>query len=617
MPDINSFIKADNTIITAFSTIINNVTSNPDISVFNIKEDITKHITDENGISPILESQLQDPRKSTVEGKETLEGEEQLTKIVSRNDNVLTDININILSSVKRSSRIKEKYEAKLKKQLEESSDGETDIEEIVAKKVSSISRASTSRRASSSRSSADQGSDDKKISDGLLRISKESRFKYFTIIIDTIQPIYSFVSESSSKSGRTTIPTDDFKRIVIENLCPREADADAKVRDLLTSKSISSIVKLFHENYIPTPCDSMELDDWTEITEKNERLWVMDNIQIDGVTCYSLREDRDRLSQRRKYSAYTLYKFECGTCWLCNKPIYIYKIIKKVGKKNSAWIYKKLGCGEDEHCIPPILGNIMKTLAESNESTRGIIADRRTSQSQKLLLKRGVAPAHIICNQVKRQASFIIFPMGTGDQYTRNDASIYEFCEGLRVSIATYNLYYNDPCKYEFLIMSQPDLDKFIINTKKKINEHIDSIIKILNDSHENVYVEAFLSTAQISCDFLYRLLQSSSGGSRTRKTYGGSLSNSERSYILSTVAYLLIKHCIDNPQFEYSSDIFDKVYKTAEKQYINQKESKKHLFTFTNQLIPNVKSRSRKISQKTPITPRTIRQTRRTIRD
>ena len=85
----------------------------------------------------------------------------------------------------------------------------------------------------------------------------------------------------------------------------------------------------------------------------------------------------------------------QCGTCWMCGLPIYVYKL----NASNSKTYY--FGCGQDEHVLPPGWGNII-----------GVLWSNLKDQLQYNVNARGsLAPSHAWCNQLKNDELLIKLP--------------------------------------------------------------------------------------------------------------------------------------------------------------------------------------------------------------
>jgi hypothetical protein len=85
----------------------------------------------------------------------------------------------------------------------------------------------------------------------------------------------------------------------------------------------------------------------------------------------------------------------KCGTCWMCEKFIYVYKITLS---DNSE---KYISCGQDEHILPPGWGNIVGVLW----------SDLQDQTMFNVNTNRSLAPSHSWCNQLKGDEIFIKLP--------------------------------------------------------------------------------------------------------------------------------------------------------------------------------------------------------------
>ena len=102
--------------------------------------------------------------------------------------------------------------------------------------------------------------------------------------------------------------------------------------------------------------------------------------------------------------------KLWCGICWICENPIYMYKI-KRGTKVRSA-----TKCGEDEHILPPGSGNLFGLLYENFDKTKKNMGD---------LVGMGLRPSHAWCNQCKKDWQLITPPTVDAPSYSLNQDSL------------------------------------------------------------------------------------------------------------------------------------------------------------------------------------------------
>lgn len=396
------------------------------------------------------------------------------------------------------------------------------------------------------------------------------------------ILELYNIVYTGSIKTGTKTIDISSFIDKLIKFLPPTDPTAPifskdylGKNRNLFTPSSITTIVKFFYDDYIAVVDDSLDVTNWELITKKTEKDGILDNIGIKSgslgeyacvnrdfksirigagmVKVIKLDSIASKNEHRKNYDNIDVYHRPCGTCWLCGQDVYVYKLIYKTTAKNKAWFYSRLNCGEDEHCIPPLLGNIIGTLAPTSKETT------RAPAGALPLLALGVAPSHITCNQVKKQASFIKFPKKEGDEYSLNELSIKIFITELKTKYFDNTSYTNDPYKYN-LKVTPTNFNEATV--KENIKKHLTKILSIANDTPKNksVYEITLANTAKVCCDTLDSIMASVAVPVTYTSKKGGGLYDDDLLKIL--LCYLLIQASIENPEKEYISGSFNQIF-------------------------------------------------------
>ena len=397
------------------------------------------------------------------------------------------------------------------------------------------------------------------------------------------ILELYNIVYTGSIKTGIKTIDISSFIDKLIKFLPPTDTrgsitstDYLGKNRNLFTPSSITTIVKFFYDDYIAVVDDSSVVTgEWTLITNKTEKDGILDNIGIKSgplgpyacvnrdfknirigagmVEVIQLVSTASKNEHRKNYANIDVYRQRCGTCWLCGQDVYVYKLIYKTTSKTKAWFYSRLNCGEDEHCIPPLLGNIIGTLAPTSKATMS--ADPVAMR----MLELGVAPSHITCNQVKKQASFIKFPKNEREKYSLNDVSIKNFIKDLKIKYFNRESYTNDPYKYN-LEVTPGNFDD--TKVKKNIEDRLKKILAIANETPKNqsVYEIALANTAKVCCDTLDSIMASAAVPVTYTSKKGGGLYDDDLLKIL--LCYLLIQSSIENPEKEYISGSFNQIF-------------------------------------------------------
>ena len=104
-----------------------------------------------------------------------------------------------------------------------------------------------------------------------------------------------------------------------------------------------------------------------------------------------------------------------CATCWICGRGINIYEM--NTGKEK---IYNK--CGEDEHVLPPGVGNIFGLLYPSEYDT---ILNKATP-----IVSRSLRPSHQWCNRVKSGIILILGPDPIEQKYRINEKAMTKILE-------------------------------------------------------------------------------------------------------------------------------------------------------------------------------------------
>ena len=296
------------------------------------------------------------------------------------------------------------------------------------------------------------------------------------------------YVIQCSGKTNNDTISGKDFLHKVwdfINSTQNTDLKYDKKTiddhkitaRELLTSSDISSIVKLFHINYVPVPTNDTTTTEYTNVNDSSSIKWIQNGLK----------------QTTPKNGNMEIYKLKCGDCWLCKFPVYIYKVVINKGGNKSSYLYQKMGCGEDEHVIPPMLGNILGTLGYSNAVT----------SLGNPLHSLGVAPAHITCNQVKKQHSFISFPNDESGRFEINESSLNVFADTLVNRIHNDNYYKHDPCKKEVSIsfnkknkgLHNQEVDITII-----VKQYLDKILQIVNKIPPKPYIHMIEQIIEVS---------------------------------------------------------------------------------------------------------------------
>ena len=126
----------------------------------------------------------------------------------------------------------------------------------------------------------------------------------------------------------------------------------------------------------------------------------------------------KEKESVRTPNGFKTVNKKKCADCWLCGYPVYVYECIPVVSTEKKMYVK----CGEDEHVLPPGVGNMFGLLYPELEET---LERALTSPAVRLSLMA----SHTWCNRLKDQIIFIKTPMLPGSKYTVNEDSIDILC--------------------------------------------------------------------------------------------------------------------------------------------------------------------------------------------
>jgi hypothetical protein len=116
--------------------------------------------------------------------------------------------------------------------------------------------------------------------------------------------------------------------------------------------------------------------------------------------------------------NGFSIQKRPCGTCWICNFPIYLYKIIYK------GYSQQLNTCGEMEHVFPPGFGSMVGTISSRAKTMkerlntvppvnqRGGINEAELDRAEDVLVKFGLRASHAWCNKIKSDLIFLVISM-------------------------------------------------------------------------------------------------------------------------------------------------------------------------------------------------------------
>jgi len=188
--------------------------------------------------------------------------------------------------------------------------------------------------------------------------------------------------------------------------------------------------------------------------------------------------------------------KKKCATCWICGGPIYVFEFVEKDKKKPP--IYRK--CGEDEHVVPPGVGNLMGLLFPTLKETIVRIEDGYGYTSQAL------KAAHAWCNHYKSNYLFISVPKNSGRMYEKNEAGVADFEAAIDKILKTGGGDYG--IDHYFKTLKTPsERASLISNIMRNLNTRIERICKSLNDARGLCNDEVFKAFQLRLCLFGYKM--------------------------------------------------------------------------------------------------------------
>jgi len=245
----------------------------------------------------------------------------------------------------------------------------------------------------------------------------------------------------------------------------------------------LSAAVKLSDPTYYTTLYAAVKDNDYQECTEAEiKRInYVLANNKL-----YKLKPQENK----------KINKTECGTCWICDTPIYQFWVYMGDGKR------KELNaCGEDEHTLPPGYGTYVGTLLFTPTELADFIT--KGNPGDESLLNLGLRPSHTFCNRAKRTLKFINSPAAAGGSlYTVNTANINECIKNMNSSM-------NDGILLSFELQFTTQNTRFLENTRRQVTTYMTNLCRIANNVVDEVgktgratpYNTAFLKAIFITC--------------------------------------------------------------------------------------------------------------------
>ena len=271
------------------------------------------------------------------------------------------------------------------------------------------------------------------------------------------------------------------------------------------SSISLSLAVKLSDSTYYTTLNSAMKANSYEECNpvEREHVNWVLAN---------------NGLYHSKPQNNKTINKTQCGTCWICNTPIYQYWVwvLKDVKKELNA-------CGEDEHVLTPGYGTLVGTLLFT--PTELIDVMQATPDSKKSLLNVGLRPSHTFCNRAKSDLKFISSPSPSrAGQYTANTVNIENCIENMRSMLRQDTVL---SFELQFKKSTKPD-ETFLKNTRESVNTYISNLCRIANSvvdlsgktGSATPYNTAFLKAIFITCVTAVKVYPTELGRAWTKGT-------------------------------------------------------------------------------------------------
>ena len=183
------------------------------------------------------------------------------------------------------------------------------------------------------------------------------------------------------------------------------------------------------------------------------------------------------------------------GICWICKRQIYAFKVSTTANYNSDPNPEYKLEINQ-EHVIPPGIGNIIGTLVSTYLDTRTVVSANQAARASsgdptnaKNLTSYGLLPSHALCNQSKSMISFIKIPDDSGTRrinvnygkYTVHDVNIDDYVNRiLNTDFATIysGVQYDNSLHVEYTTRG----DDFLNDIKVSIKTYMLRICNLLN---------------------------------------------------------------------------------------------------------------------------------------
>ncbi len=335
---------------------------------------------------------------------------------------------------------------------------------------------------------------------------------KGFTITYENFMELYDYLYTESNRTNSTkSIDAQTFFTLVRKWFNTDINSYDTTVtRGHVTPADISRIVKAFDPSYEPV-YDKIAKPKEIKVVDREEYTYLYEHKLGVGVGGGG-GED--------------MYKKPCGNCWLCGLPVYMYKFFNTTS--NSI---EYSPCGDDEHVIPPYIGNLFGTLHFDYNTTMKYYGNKTSS-----ILAHGIKPAHKYCNMIKLQCIFIQLPLRPGEQCRINIKLLDLFMKIFMRNLNDFH-YSDDTNKYHIKKHFYPYPDgKIVDKTREKkmkdsIISQLEPILRTLNaNGSEKVCFSLQLKTIWFVCKMCIRMVnkamleRNKETARKKSKTRGGS---------------------------------------------------------------------------------------------
>jgi hypothetical protein len=245
------------------------------------------------------------------------------------------------------------------------------------------------------------------------------------------------------------------FSEIELWAGIPVEKKAADRARSMLTisDEPLQRATRLMDPSYIFVRYDEAPASTPTLNASANDLRWI--NI-------------KERARTPGGFSKVT--KRPCATCWLCGGTIYTFKCIPKDNPKDVLYIK----CGEDEHVLPPGMGNLFGLLFPSAKETYNTAIIPSVGHA--------LRASHTWCNRVKDQIVLLSGPITSTGRYEILPNSIDTLLYYAEIALKKGINHRNDHDSVFHYKTDQSDIDDFLNNMEANTSTHLQSLCAILN---------------------------------------------------------------------------------------------------------------------------------------